>query len=125
MRARIWAIAVGIGLAGAVLIGVIAASTAGNTVPETKAGLGQGQVTGYDISSVHYALNTSDPSKVDSVGFTLDAAPVSGATVSVKLSAASTTWYACTFNGTAVTCPTTNPPATVDQVQDLVVVAAQ
>ncbi|MDP2326911.1 MAG: hypothetical protein Q8M79_02370 [Dehalococcoidia bacterium] len=125
MRGRVWAIAVGVGVAGAVLIGVIAASTAGNTVPETKAGLGQGTVTGYDVSSVHYTLSPSDPSKVQSVNFTLDSAPVAGSTVSVKLSAAATTWYACTFSGTTVTCPTTSPVATVDQVADLVVVAAQ
>lgn len=124
-RGRIWAVAIGIGVVGALIVGVIAASTAGNTVEESRAGVGTGAVTGYDVSSVSYALNSSDPSLVDAVSFDLDAAPVAGSTIQVRLSDGSPTWYSCSFSGTSVTCPTTATPASVADVTALTVVAAQ
>lgn len=120
-----WAVALGVGITGALIIGIFAASTAGNTVETSRAGIGQGTVTGYDVTSVHYALDNTDPSLVTAVSFTLDTEPVAGSSVRVKLSNASTTWYTCSWTGTAVTCPTTSPAATVSQVSELVVVAAQ
>ncbi len=124
-RGRIWAIAIGVGVIGALMVGVIAASTAGNTVDESRAGIGTGAVTGYDVSSVSYALNSSNPSLVDAVSFDLDAAPAAGSTIQVRLSDGSPTWYACSFSGTSVTCPTTSTPASVADVTALTVVAAQ
>lgn len=125
-RNRIWAIAIGVGIIGALVVGVISASTAGNTVEESRAGIGTGAVTGYDVSSVSYTLNSSDPSLVDAVTFTLDAAPTAGSTIQVRLSDGSPTWYTCSFSGTSVTCPTTAaPPASVADVTELTVVAAQ
>jgi hypothetical protein len=124
-RGQTWAVAIGVGIVGALVIGVIAAATAGNVVQDTRAGIGTGTVTGYDVSSVSYTLNSSNPSVVDAVTFTLDAAPPAGSTVRIRLSEGSTTWYDCSFSGTAVTCPTTAPPANVADVTALTVVAAQ
>jgi len=122
---RMWAIAIGVGIVGALVIAAAVASTAGNTVPESRAGVGEGTVTGYDISTVHYSLNASNPAAVDAVTFSVDEAPAEGSTLRIKLSSASTVWYTCTFSGTSVTCPTTTPAPTVDEVTELVVVAAQ
>ncbi|MEX2375405.1 MAG: hypothetical protein WD942_07435 [Dehalococcoidia bacterium] len=126
-RGRMWAVAIGVGIVGALIVGIIAASTAGNTVEESRAGIGTGTgtVSGYDVSSVSYTLNSSNPSLVDAVTFTLDAAPAAGSTIQVRLSDGSPTWYTCSFSGTSVTCPTTAPPANVADVTALTVVAAQ
>jgi hypothetical protein len=124
-RARIWGIALGVGIGAALIVGIVAASTAGNTVQETRAGVGEGEVTGYNVSSVHYVLNASDPTKVDAVTFSVNEAPGAGTVISAKLATEATTWYACTFSGTDVTCSTTSPQATVAGITSLVVVAAQ
>jgi hypothetical protein len=97
------------------------AFTASNTVPDTKAGDGTGTVSGYVVSSVHYGLNGTDPTKADSVTFTLDSTPVAGSTIKTKVGA---TWYTCTNSAAAVTCPTTSPQATVQPITSLEVVVA-
>ncbi len=58
-----------------VLVAGTYAYTAANTVPDTKAGDGSGNVTGYVVSGVHYTLNATTLTNVDSVTFTLDSAP--------------------------------------------------
>ncbi|HZD17428.1 MAG TPA: hypothetical protein VE669_04740 [Actinomycetota bacterium] len=112
-----------LGLTAAVLAGTYAV-TAANTVPASKAGDGAGAVSGYVLSSVHYNLNATSPGNVDSVTFTLDSAPPAGSTLKAQLDAAGS-WYACTNVGTAVTCDTTAPQATVLAVTQLRVVIAQ
>jgi len=124
-RSRMWAVALGVGIVAALIVGVVAASTAGNTVEESRAGVGEGAVTGYNISSVSYVLKSTDPTLVDAVTFSVNDTPAAGSTIQVKLSSASTTWYSCTYSGTAVTCPTTSPQASVAEITSLVVVAAQ
>ena len=97
------------------------ALAASNTVPNGKAGAGAGQISGYNVSGVHYALNATDPNAIDSVAFTLDT-PANGATVQVQLQSASGAWFACTTTDTAVTCPV-NGAVTVAQADQLTVVA--
>jgi hypothetical protein len=46
---------------------------AANTVEVTGAGSGAGVISGYDVTNVVYALNATDPTKVDSISF--DVAP--------------------------------------------------
>ena len=101
------------------------ALTASNTVPATKAGSGAQAVAGYTVTNVHYALNGTDPRNVDSVTFTVDTAPTSGATIKAKLTAAGTTWYTCTNSTTTVTCTTTSPQATAATADELSVVIGQ
>jgi hypothetical protein len=113
-------------LGGAVVAGAIGmagfAFTASNTVPATKAGDGSGAVTGYVVSSVHYGLNATDPSKADSVSFTLDSAPKAGSTIKVKVDGA---WYSCTgATTTSISCNTSAGPATVVGIDTLQVVVA-
>jgi len=115
----------GIAIVGVAVMGIALASTASNTVPDSKAGEGQGTITGYDISTVHYELNASDPAKIDAVTFKLDSAPVAGSTIKVKVGTKSTTWYNCTTVTTAATCATVSPAATVVLADELKVVVAQ
>jgi hypothetical protein len=100
------------------------AFTASNTVPDTKAGDGSGTITGFVVSSVHYTLNDDDPDLADAVSFTLDSAPIAGSTLQAQL-VANGAWYTCTNTGTAVSCPTTSPQATVVSADNLRVVVAQ
>jgi hypothetical protein len=97
------------------------AFTASNTVPDTKAGDGSGTVTGYVVSTVHYGLNGADPSKADSVTFTLDSTPAATSTLKTKVGA---NWYTCTHVATAVSCPTTSPQAAVQPITSLQIVVA-
>lgn len=104
---------------------VVAASTyafaAANTVSATKAGDGSGAISGYAVSSVVYNLNSSDPTLLDSVDFTLDAAAVN---VQIKLVAAGSTWYTCSVvSGNNWTCDTTSPAQSVSTMDELEVVA--
>jgi hypothetical protein len=112
-------------LGSAVLLGSIGvagfAFTASNTVPATKAGDGTGTVTGYVVSSVHYGLNATDPSKTDSITFDLDSTPIAGSTIKTKVGG---NWYTCTNTAAAVSCPTTSPQATVQPITSLQVVVA-
>lgn len=109
-------------LSGAIVAGTYA-FTAANTVPASKAGDGSGAVTGYTVSTIHYNLNATTPSNVDSVTFNLDSVPVAGSTIDVQLAAAGS-WYTCSNAGVAVTCATTAPQATVVAVTALRVVVA-
>ena len=112
-------------LGGAVLAGAFGvagfAFTASNSVPDTKAGDGTGAVSGYSVSSVHYGLNGTDPTKADSVSFTLDSTPVAGSTIKTKVGG---NWYTCTNTAAAVSCPTTSPQASVQPISSLQVVVA-
>src|SRR5947208_1928990 len=78
--------------------------SAANTVPTSKGGDGAGTISGYTISTVKYTLNSTDPRNIDTVTFNTDVAPPSGATVKIRLVSSGSTWYSCTFSGTAVTC---------------------
>jgi hypothetical protein len=106
-------------LSGAIVAGTYA-FTAANTVPDSKAGDGTGAVTGYVLSSVHYNLNATTPTNVDSVTFALDSAPVAGSTIRAQINAGS--WFTCTNTGVNVTCNT--PAATVAATTSLRVVVA-
>jgi hypothetical protein len=99
------------------------AFTATNTVPGSNAGDGSGTISGYTVSGIAYTLNTTDPTKVDKVAFTLNAAASS---VKVKAVASGTTYQDCTVTGgTSVSCDwaTASEPtvASVDQLRVIAV----
>ena len=108
------------------LVAVSFAYAAANIVPETGAGDGGETISGYTVGNVQYVLDTDDPSKIDSVAFTLT--PTSGApaptTVKVKLVETSSTWYNCTFTTPTWSC-TIGGAVTVLAADELRVVAAQ
>ena len=107
----------------ALLALAVYAFAAANTVPATKAGDGSGAISGYTISAVHYGLNATTPSNIDSVTFTLSSTPAAGSTMKIQLTAAGS-WYSCTNIAAAVTCTTTSPQATVLAADNLRVVVA-
>jgi hypothetical protein len=95
------------------------AFTASNTVPATKAGDGAGAISGFTLSNVKYTLNSTNARNIDAVAFDVDVAPAVGATMTIKLVAAGSTWYTCTNAATAITCNTTSPQATVLSADEL------
>jgi hypothetical protein len=101
------------------LSGFTYAFAATNTVPATYAGDGSGTISGYTVTNVHYDLNATTPTTIDSVTFTLDAAAT---TVKIKLVASGSTWYSCSnTTGTNWSCTTTG--ASVSAADSLEVVA--
>lgn len=120
----VWMVA-GFSVLAALIVGAGFAFTAANTVPASKAGEGAGTITGYNVASVHYVLNTTDPTKVDSVTFTLDSEPVAGSAIKIRLDSTGSTWYTCTNTGVNVSCTTTAPAATATAANQLQVVVAQ
>ncbi|MFW6195639.1 MAG: hypothetical protein ACOC5M_03845 [Chloroflexota bacterium] len=120
----IWWI-VGASAAVAVIVGATFALTAGNTVPESQAGAGANTISGYEITNIHYNLNSSDPTKIDSVSFDVDTEPPADSTIRVKLVSTGSDWYTCTNTGTNITCDTTTPQANVAPSDEFEVVIAQ
>jgi hypothetical protein len=95
------------------------AFTASNVVPGTKAGKGEGAITGYTVSAVAYTL-ASNPANIDSVAFTLNSAATS---VKAKLVQSSGTYTSCAVSGgTSVTCDF-SPDVSVTSADELSVVA--
>lgn len=117
--------------AAAVVAGGAYAFTAANTVPTSNAGSGSGTVSGYTVTNVHYALDSTTPANIDSLTFNVS--PVIPSTGSGKvivqaaLSSGGPNNYTCTTNtaGDTVTCATTSPQLTADKLSSITVVAAQ
>jgi hypothetical protein len=107
----------------AVVAGVATyAFTASNTLPSsTSAGSGAANISGYTVSGVAYALNSTTPTNIDSVTFSIS--PASATTVKAQI-VSSGSWYPCTNSGGSVTCATTSPQATVNSANQLTVIAA-
>ncbi|HUJ56296.1 MAG TPA: hypothetical protein VLW49_09950 [Gaiellaceae bacterium] len=114
-----------------VVAGAAYAFTASNTVPSSTAGSGSGTVSGYTVTNVHYALDATTPSNVDSITFTISPAVPSTGTgkvvVQATLSTGGPNTYTCSTDtgGTNVTCATTSPQLTAGTLNGLTVVAAQ
>ncbi len=108
-----------IALVAFVFAGVATAFAAANTVPDSYAGDGSGNISGYTVSNVQYTLNATNPANIDAVSFTLDAA---AGTVRIQLNGS--TWYSCSNTGsTNWSCST--PGETVLGATSLRVVATQ
>ena len=84
--------------------GAASALAAANTVPDTYAGDGSGNISGYTVTNIEYNLDPTDPGTIDSVDFTLNA-PASAVTVQLEDPAG--TWYTCSnVSGNDWTCTT-------------------
>lgn len=104
------------------LAGGVYAYAAANTVPASTAGAGSGAISGYTVSAIAYSLNSTTPTNLDQVAFTI--APTAASTVKAQL-ASGGSWYTCTNTTGSVTCNTTVPQATVAAATQLTVVATQ
>ncbi|HET7143237.1 MAG TPA: hypothetical protein VFI68_04375 [Anaerolineales bacterium] len=96
------------------------AFAATNTVPASRAGEGSGAISGYTVSNIVYTFDTSNPSDLTNVAFSLDAA---AATVKVSLTAAGTLQACTNPSGNNWTCALTG--VTVTGASSLRVVASQ
>jgi hypothetical protein len=112
----------------AVLVAVGFAYAAANTVPVTGAGDGQAAISGYNVTNVQYALNNSNPDKIDAVKFNLspiNASAPAPTTVKITLeSGSNATWFPCAAQGQVWSCSVNNA-VTVLNANQLRVVAAQ
>ncbi len=102
------------------------AFAAANVVPDSHAGDGQGTVSGYTVSAINYTLDSTNPSNISQLSFTIkptDATANPPATVRVKLGSSWLASGACTVSTTTVTC--TGLTVAVTGVTSLQVVAAQ
>ena len=116
-------------IAGLGLVAIVALTgygyAAGNTVPGSNAGDGAGSVSGFTVSAIHYNLNSSTPSNLTSVTFTVAPAVPAGGAVRVSIDNG-VSWLAagaCTVTGgTSVSCTTAS---SVSAATNLRVVAAQ
>jgi hypothetical protein len=117
----------------AVIMGVLLLSSgvyafaAANVVPESGAGQGAGDISGYTITNVAYTLDSTDPQELDAVAFDLAATSGAGTptTVEVQMDSTGGTWYSCTA-GTppAYSCTVTDTLLVAD-MDSLNVVAAE
>lgn len=110
---------------GILAIGIatgVYAFAAANTVPNSTAGAGSGTISGYTVTNVAYTLNTTTPTDLDQVAFTI--APTTASTLKVQLVAGGS-WYSCANAAGSVTCNTTSPQVTAAAATQLTVVAAQ
>jgi hypothetical protein len=118
-------------VAAAAIAGGAYAYTAANTVPASNAGAGSGTVSGYTVTNVHYGLNATTPTNIDTLTFNVSPViPNTGSgkvAVSVALTTGGPNSYSCTTNtaGDTVTCATTSPQLTADKISSVTVVAAQ
>lgn len=108
-----------------VLALVTFAYAAANTVPVTGAGDGNKEISGYEVTNVHYVLN-ADPSKVDSVQFSLTPLIAGASTTPTSVKAAiDSTWAdSCSLASSTYTC-TFATPVSVLTAANLRIVAAQ
>jgi len=100
---------------------------ASNSVPDSYAGEGSGDVLGYTVSGITYVLNSTNPNAFDRVDFTLSQ---SATTVRLGMdSGGAPTWLPAadcsTTNGTDFQCDLTSIGITVEQAGGLHVAAAQ
>jgi hypothetical protein len=117
----------------AILIGMLLLSSgvyafaAANVVPESGAGQGAGDISGYTVSNVTYTLDSTDPQELDAVDFDLAATAGAGTptSVQVQMDSSGGTWYSCTA-GTppAYSCTVTDTLLVAD-MDSLNVVAAE
>ena len=118
-------------VASGVIAGGAYAFTAANTVPATNVGAGSGTVSGYTVSNIHYSLDGTNPTNIDSLTFSVSPViPNTGSgkvSVQAALTSGGPNTYSCTTNtaGDTVTCATTSPQLTAATLSSLTVVAAQ
>jgi hypothetical protein len=107
-----------------ILAAVAYGFAATNTVAASSAGDGAGTVSGYDVSDIHYALNTTDPTDIDAVEFTLTGA-TAPQSVYIQLDSYAG-WFTCSMSGSDATCDTSGANVPVGSTfTELRVVAAQ
>ena len=92
-------------LVGASISSITYAFASSNTANPNPAGNGNGDISGYVISNVHYNLG-NDPARIASVNLTLSAPATR---VTIRLSDTQSSWYGCVnVNANDWTCDAEN-----------------
>ena len=88
------------------------AFTASNTVPDSVAGYGQGEITGVTVSDIHYVPVTADPTHLDKVVFTSTTQiTATHPTVTMTLKSTSTAVVGTPYTCTVAAWDTSTTPA--------------
>jgi hypothetical protein len=100
-----------ISLAAIIVIALVLTITtyafaAANTMPaSTNAGDGSTSISGYTIAAVTYTLDTTDPSKIKTVTFTVTPIGSGAAATSASVQLVSAgSWFSCTLASGTATC---------------------
>ena len=96
------------------------AFAAANTVPDTRAGDGDGDISGYTVTHVSYSLSSTVVGEIDEVSFDLDAAAGE-----VQVAFNGTGVFDCAVAGTSVTCDLAGEGVMALDVTSLRVIAVQ
>lgn len=99
---------------------------AANTVPDSGAGDGAGEISGYTVSKIQYTLNEENPQILSQVMFAIsaDIEKVETGKVRVRLDADSSNWYDCKVaDGQAICDLSTGEKFEVANADELRVVA--
>lgn len=116
-------------LAVLAVFAIVAVSALGfaaqNTVPESKAGDGDGLISGYDVSNIEYTLDTTNPATITGVSFSLDAAATT-VVATIDQGASPSESSSCTnTSGFDWSCDSFGTDPSVELADGLRVVAAQ
>ena len=81
------------------MLGIVGyAFAATNTVPVSGAGDGSNTISGYTITNVTYTLNSTTPSNLDKVAFTITPGAGASAPTTVKVQLISGgSWFSCSL----------------------------
>jgi hypothetical protein len=93
-----------------------------NNVPDSLAGDGDGDISGYEISNISYTLSDTTIGNVDEVSFTLDA---DASSVKVGFNSPATVFDCDVTGGTSVSCDLSGDTVTALAITSLRVVSAQ
>jgi hypothetical protein len=103
------------------LLGVVLIATLSNTASTAPSpgrhGEGAARISGYTISDVDYQFSDSDPTRIQSVSFTIQ--PAIAKRLRIRLVSTSDTWHECTTFNTHATCPTTTAAPTLATADEL------
>lgn len=98
----------------------IAATLMGTARAAGTRGSGQGEISGYTVSDVHFELSSGSPSTITAVTFSLEPEPSSAARVSAEIAGAS---YPCVLNLPAAVCLPSEDAALLGDANSLTVTA--
>lgn len=101
-----------------VLAGATYAFAADNTVADSFSGDGEGGISGYDVTNIHYAL-AANPANIGSVAFELDELASE-----VQISFNDATFFDCGLSASVWTC-TVDSDVSVLSAESLRVIAVQ
>lgn len=99
---------------------IIAAVLTGSAWAGSPRGSGQGEISGYAVSNVHFDLGASEPATIAAVTFSLEPEPSSGAQVSAEIAGRT---YPCILTLPAVVCHPSENAALLGDADSLTVTA--